>query len=348
MNLQDLEKYNYELPEKLIRKVPLDVRHNAKLLVYNTKTDTVTHDIFINLYKYLPENSTLILNNTEVKACRLFASTQHGGKVEVFLLLNEWSGEYDVPVMINKSLEEDQQKILFLGEEKIVIKIYKKDNKYYLKNKDININKIIEQYGNVPIPHYLEDKENKLENNFLKERYNTVFADAGSSVAAPTASLHFTEEVFENLESKNIHKAFVTLDVGRGTFANLKEENFENNSLHIERYYIPLETKNILENKKENKINVVAVGTTACRAIESFAKTKSEIGNTDIFITPPYDFAYTDILVTNFHLPKTSLMLLVESFLQNKNSKKSILDLYKIAIKNEYNFYSFGDSMVIL
>lgn len=376
MNIEDLKKYKYELPEELIRKTPLLKRDNAKLFVYDSKTQSVYHDHFYNLYKYLPDNAALILNNTTVKPVRLYCETEYGGHVEVFILLNEWNGVDDIPIMINKSWKENNNKILKVkspNHQSLNIEVYKQDNKYFLKNifkgnnKSNFINITLEQfllmYGIMPIPHYLENKsENKNlkslidKNEFFKKRYNTVFAETGSSVAAPTASLHFTEEVFKHLKEKNINQYFITLDVGRGTFANLKQDNFNNKKLHTERYFINQTTQDILNNPVIIKI---ATGTTTCRAIETYGQYKGAIGITDIFITPGFEFQNTDILITNFHLPETSLMLLVDAFLQNKYKKntkanakaasnKSILDLYKIAIKEQYSFYSFGDSMLIL
>lgn len=361
MNITDLKKYNYNLPNNLIRKIPLLDRDNAKLFVYDTQSDTIYHDIFKNLDKYLPTNSALILNNTIVKPVRLNCKTENGGKVEVFVLLNEWSGEDDIPIMTNKSIKDDEIKKYLLGIDKEIF-IYQIDKKYFLKNtfKGNELNLLLSQFGNMPIPHYLEYKDNlqnknidniisdnqlHLDNEYLKHRYNTIFATTGSSVAAPTASLHFTDYVFDKLQNKNINKYFITLDVGRGTFANLKQENFDNNKLHKERFYIPKDTQDILLNPDIIK---VIVGTTACRTVETFGKEGQTMGITDIFINNNFQFKFTDILMTNFHLPQTSLMLLVDSLLDYKKSKKNINDLYNIAIDNQYSFYSFGDSMLII
>lgn len=343
MNISSiLEKYNYTLPDNLIRNFGVEPRHNAKLFVYDTKTDQIYHDTFLNLYKYLPENSLLVLNNTKVENCRLFAKNKEGKDREIFLLLNEYSGGDKIPAMVGGKVNDGEE--LFL-DENTVARIIKEDNKAFVIF-DEDYKNIIEKFGNVPTPPYLDTSNvNKEE---LEKRYNTVFAKEGSSVAAPTASLHFTDEVFKYLETKNINKAFVTLDVGRGTFANLKEENLINRKLHTERYEILQPELNKILNAKSNIQNIISVGTTATRTLESYANTKNLKGDTDIFIMPGDKFKLVDILITNFHLPKTSLMMLVDAFLQNKNAKKNVLDLYKIAIENNYSFYSFGDSMLIL
>lgn len=346
-----LNRYTYRIPEHLVRKVPLSVRHESKLLVYDTKKDLIYHDTFLFLYKYLPENSHLILNKTQVVPARLNCVGKMGGKYELFLVLNEWSGTGDISCFTGRPFGYGKPKKLYLQKDKnIAMTVYKnkEDGITYLKNEFKETNDLIEflkKYGETPVPHYLEDKNHKLEEEYIRERYQTVFAEEGRSVAAPTASLHFTDEVFKRLHAKNIHESYVTLDIGRGTFSNLKESNLKTNTLHKEKYYIGNEVRDILENKKINK---VVVGTTVCRTVESFGKTGKLHDETDVFIHDDFDFKYTDTLITNFHQPETSLMALVDSFLKHKKSKKTILDLYKIAIDNNYSFYSFGDSMLIL
>ena len=208
------------------------------------------------------------------------------------------------------------------------------------------------QYGETPIPHYLEDST--LAEGDLRARYQTVFAKKGvgvrASVAAPTASLHFTERVFESLEAQGIEETTLTLDVGLGTFAPLSEQAFETGKLHKEYVGVSQETTQKLNQAKENKRTIIAVGTTVTRTLEAISKdgvAKEYAGPVDIFIYPPYDFQMTDILITNFHLPKTSLMLLVDAFLKHKGSKRGVMSLYEEAIRERFAFYSFGDSMLI-
>jgi S-adenosylmethionine:tRNA ribosyltransferase-isomerase len=352
-----LEKYSYELPEGLVRKVPLALRHNSKLLVYDTKNEKIYHDIFLNLDKYLPENSKLILNKTKVLPARLRARGEQAGKWEIFLVLNEWSGVGDVACFtqtaISKSKTRDNPKVLYseiLGPkgERVEMKIYKgSDGITYFKNvfsTPDELYNFLEKYGETPVPPYLLDEDIPLNETETRSRYQTVFAESGKSVAAPTASLHFTKEVFKKLENKNIQPEYVNLDIGRGTFSNITEKNLSEGKLHKEYYSIPKRTIEVLDN---TNIIKVAVGTTTVRTIETFGSTGRPVGETDIFIKDNFNFKYTDILITNFHQPQTSLMALVDSFLKHKQAKYNITDIYKIAIQNKYSFYSFGDSMLI-
>jgi S-adenosylmethionine:tRNA ribosyltransferase-isomerase len=344
-------KYSYNLPEKLIRKVPLTTRHNAKLLVYDTQKDVIYHDTFLYLYKYLPRNSHIILNQTFVVPAKLNCVGKNGGKYELFLVLNEWDGEGDISCFTGRPLGFGEPKEVYIKKEKkvkVIIYKNKKDGITYLKNDFSNYGGVLEflkLYGETPVPHYLTSRDKKLQEEYLRERYQTVFAKNGMSVAAPTASLHFTKEVFTKLHGRGFKESYLNLEIGRGTFAPLKESNFEEDRLHSEKYSIPTETIKILKNKKIKK---VIVGTTACRTVETYGVTKKREGESEIFIHDDFKFKHTDSLVTNFHLPETSLMMLVDSFLQHKKSKRNILDLYKIAMENNYSFYSFGDSMLII
>lgn len=346
-----IRKYSYDLPEGLIRKNPLQTRHESKLFVYDTKADTVTHDNFINLDKYLPKGSKLILNQTKVLPVRLRLVGARGGKFEIFLVLNEWSGVGDVACFTNRKISntrsKEKAKTVFLEDDRSVhIELYKAgDGITYMKNDHPNLLEFLDIHGDTPVPGYLEDNTTVRNEKYLRERYQTIFAKSGRSVAAPTASLHFTSEVFEKLHKKNIEEMFVTLDIGRGTFAHLREENLINKKLHLEKYSIPEDVQKVLD---DEVINKVMVGTTVCRTVESYGATGETSGETDIFITEGFEFKYTNTLVTNFHLPESSLVVLVDAFLKHKGSKKNILDLYKIAIENNYTFYSFGDSMFIL
>jgi S-adenosylmethionine:tRNA ribosyltransferase-isomerase len=215
---------------------------------------------------------------------------------------------------------------------------------------------LLERYGETPIPHYLEDRNERQEERALRQRYQTVFAETGASVAAPTASLHFTDRVFKTLETKGIDIVKVGLDVGLGTFAPLRPDHFESKALHRERITVSEPAARRLNEAKAARRPIVAVGTTALRTLESVLCQPSEpagpfcpyAGETDIFIFPPHRFRSADILLTNFHLPKSSLMLLVDAFLRDRGSKRDIISLYKEAIREGYAFYSFGDSMLIL
>jgi S-adenosylmethionine:tRNA ribosyltransferase-isomerase len=353
MRWTDVEQYNYELPEELIRTQGVEPRDAARLFVYDTKTDTVTYDTFKNLAKYLPEESLLVLNNTRVLPARLWLRKETGGKIEVFVLLNQLSDEEKIPVLVDRKVVVGQR-LLFPGDETLEV-VDQDENIFYIKlpGGKAELHALLEKYGETPVPHYLEDTT--LSEGVLRERYQTVFAkdDAGerASVAAPTASLHFTERVFAELAKKHIEETTLTLDVGLGTFAPLNKEAFENGKLHKEYVDVGDETVAMLNHAKEDKKKVIAVGTTVTRTLEAISKDgKAEVyqGPVDIFLYPPYQFQMVDVLITNFHLPKTSLMLLVEAFLENKGSKRGVASLYEEAIQEKFAFYSFGDSMLIL
>lgn len=350
MEFSDLKKYRYELPQELIRKVGVEPRDSARLFVYDTATDTVTFDTFRNLATYLPAHSLVVLNNTKVLPARLWLHKESGGKIEVFVLANQIEEEARVPVLVDRKVSVGQKLLLPNGEFFEVVD--QSENIFYVKLvSSQTLLELLEEYGETPLPHYLEGAATS--ESTLRKRYQTVFAEgeAGVSVAAPTASLHFTEAVFAALFEKKIETTILTLNVGLGTFAPLKQENFETQRLHSEYARVIEETADDINRAKRGERKVVAVGTTVARTLETFGKTgtmMSGSGKTDIFIFPPYQFQVVDSLVTNFHLPETSLMLLVDAFLHHKGAKKDIMELYRIAIENHFSFYSFGDSMLIL
>ncbi len=408
MNFSDLKNYEYTLPPELIRKEGVEPRDSARLFVYDTRTDTVTFDTFAHIAQYLPERSLLTLNDTKVLPARLWLKKETGGKIEVFVLANEISqsppplskgrvgrGESEsiknpsvsqtrqlplergareiVPALVDRKTEVGQKLIFPTGEYFEVVG--QEENVFFLElftYADRTLPLLLDLFGETPLPHYLEGAETPEDT--LRKRYQTVFAAAGASVAAPTASLHFTEAVFESLDEKGIETARLTLNVGLGTFAPLREESFVTGRLHAEYVSVSEETAERINAAKSEERGIVAVGTTVARTLESVAsksynlsncsncktdggkddgaemlgKMMAYAGKTDIFIYPPYKFQVVDHLITNFHLPETSLMLLVDAFLAHKGAKRRIMDLYSIAIKEQFAFYSFGDSMLIL
>lgn len=356
MRFEDLEQYEYKLPAELIRKKGVEPRDSARLFVYDTKADTIHHDFFYNLAAYLPERSLMILNETRVVPARLWLKKETGGKIEVFVLANEWDGGEEIPLLVDRKCTVGQ-KLAFPNGDFFEI-IRQDENRFFAILRQIHLAvkplsglyEMLDTYGETPVPHYLEGDTQKNEME-LRKRYQTVFARAGASVAAPTASLHFTDRVFDSLDVKNIELAKVTLDVGQGTFAPLRPEHFEMKQLHRERIEVPSGVAERLCLAREATRPIIAVGTTALRTLESVVGSDgfhSFSGSTDIFIFPPHEFRSADILVTNFHLPKTSLMLLVDAFLEWKGARQRILPLYEEAIRERYSFYSFGDSMLIL
>lgn len=349
MKFIDLDRYYYDLPENLIRRLPLEPRDSARLFVYNTKTDTITFDTFRNLAQHLPSNSLIVLNDTRVWPARLWLKKATGGKIEVLVLVNDWDGKGFIPALVDRKVNIGDE-LTFLDGSKFIVEDQQEQKFFFRLESKQSLQALLQKFGTTPIPHYLEGEE-KGEESFLRERYQTIFAMAGASVAAPTASLHFTEAVFAGLKEKNIETTKVTLNVGLGTFAPLKEENFQTGKLHGEWVMVSDETVKVLEKAKANKRPIIAVGTTTTRTLETLAKQdklESLSLEANLFIYPPYEFHMTDILITNFHLPKTSLMLLVDAFLQYKGAKRGVMDLYEEAIREQFSFYSFGDSMLIL
>lgn len=340
------ELYSYNLPEHLIGNAPKDKRDESRLFVFDTKNGSITFDYFKNIGEYLPDKGLLILNETKVVPARALLYKKTGGKVEVLFLINLWKeGENIVPGIVDRKIEAGDE--LSFGDRKMKVKS-QEENIFYFEMcfPPEMFRSLLDRHGETPVPHYI--KGVTLPENELRARYQTVFAKEAYSVAAPTASLHFTENVFEKLKSKEMEVRTVNLHVGLGTFKPLTEENFTTNSLHTERYSISDETKRAVEEAKATNRPIIAVGTTTVRTLESFAQHGQSSGETSIFIHPPYDFTLVDHMITNFHLPNSSLMMLVEAFLQYKKSDKHLVDLYKIAITEGFHFYSFGDSMLIL
>lgn len=357
MNLND---YGYFLPEKNLALEPAIPRDSSKLFVYDTKSGEIIFDRFYNLDKYLPSNSFIILNNTKVLPARVTMKKetllrqgyegQGGGKVVVLLLVNEMIGNI-VPAIVDRKIVVGEK--IYFDKENFLEIVAQKENIFDLK---FNFSRqhlfdLLNKYGTMPIPPYL--RKSPLKRDELLEKYQTIFAKTDGSSAAPTASLHFTDNVFSKLNKKNIKKLFVTLHVGLGTFTPITNNNIKQKKLHEEYYEVDKETLQLINQSKSGGKKLVAVGTTVARTLESVARhrvssLKSNIyDKTDLFIFPPYDFRMVDVMITNFHLPKSSLMMLVEAFLQHKKSKKSLVELYNMAIKNNFRFYSFGDAMMI-
>lgn len=362
--------YHYYLPKRNIALTPASPRDSAKLFVYDTVKDQIYLDKFYRLANYLPEKSFLMLNRTKVVPARVVMKKETGGKVVVLFLINEIIGGFNINhQLINKPFTT----IKFMADRAIKLgeKIYF-DQNHFLKvisqNKQIFVGEwpfsyerlidLLNQYGQMPIPLYL--RKTPLQRDDLIKKYQTIFAEKPGSIAAPTASLHFTHRLFQKLEKKGIKKYFITLNIGLGTFAPVSEENIKQKKLHEEYFEVEEKVWEKINKEKEEGKKLIAVGTTVVRTLESLKKFKNQnskikmtiqnskfFGKTNLFIMPPFDFQMTDIIITNFHLPNSSLMMLVEAFLQHKKAKKHLVDLYHIAIKSNFRFYSFGDGMVI-
>ncbi len=349
MTLSDLDSYDYALPPELVRTTPLEPRDSARLFVYDTATDTIRFDTFLNLAEYLPKESLLVLNDTRVRPARLWLRKPTGGKIEVFVLVNEWGGEGLIPALVDRKVAIGDR-LSFPNGDGLIVERQEEAKFFFRLESSLALFDLLDEYGMTPVPHYLETGEPSDETK-LRKRYQSVFAAAGASVAAPTASLHFTDTVFDSLAAKGIERATITLDVGLGTFAPLAESSFETGRLHQEFVTVSRETAERLNAARQSGKRIAAIGTTVARTLETVIQEGKFIPwneGIDTFIYPPHRFQAVDILITNFHLPKTSLMLLVDAFLQSKGAKQGVMDLYRVAIRERFSFYSFGDSLLIL
>ncbi len=334
-----LSDFDYELPKELIAKYPVEPRDACRLMVLDRKTQKIEHRIFRDIIDYLQEGDLLVLNDTKVIPARLQGKKETGAKIEIFLLRPITENRWEVLIKNIKRLKPGQ-KVIFGGDfsAKLVEKFEEGKALVEFEGKDINA--LIKKYGHIPLPPYIERKDEEKD----KDYYQTVFARKEGAVASPTAGLHFTNELLKKLEKKGVKKAFVTLHVGLGTFRPIQTEDITKHKMHEEYYHIPEETLKLIQETKEKGKSVVAVGTTVVRTLETYAQTGKTEGFSDIFIYPPYQFKMVDRLITNFHLPKSTLLLLVSAFA----GKEFIFKAYEEAVRKKYRFFSYGDAMLIL
>lgn len=343
MNKSD---FFYDLPEELIAQTPLEPRDSSKMMVLSKENDNILHKHFYDVCDYLNEGDTLILNNTRVLPARIYGVKEETGAVVEFLLLNQL--ENDVWEALAGPGKRAKVGTLFSFGEGIlkceVTEVLENGNRIIKFNYDKNDNffNVLDKVGEMPLPHYITEE---LQD---KERYQTVYSKELGSAAAPTAGLHFTNEILEKLKSKGVNIGYVTLHVGLGTFRPVKAEKIEDHKMHTEHYHLPKETAELIINTKKAGGRVIAVGTTSCRTLESVAtfcgEIKEDDRNTDIFIYPGYKFKCIDGLITNFHLPESTLIMLVSAFYGYEKTLKA----YKTAVDEKYRFFSFGDCMIIL
>ncbi len=350
--------YSYTLPKQLIAKTPMEPRDASRLLIYDTAHDRVHFDIFKNIAEYLPSDSTVVLNDTYVSPARIELQKKTGGKIVCLFLMNEpEDAKNEIKVMLDRKVEMGQS--LYRDSDEIVRITAHQEGSVFVATLCISRQKLLqllERHGTMPIPLYLRDTT--LGRDELQVKYQTVFAESDSgdvshtiaSVAAPTASLHITDGVLKSFTRKSVDVTKVKLEVGMGTFAPLTESQLTAGKLHSEWCSIPPGSIQKIQHAKRSHTPVIAVGTTVVRTLESWAgKTINfELQPTQIFIKPGFTFHVVDMLVTNFHIPNSSLMMLVQALLTSKKSKKTIIDLYDIAISNNFRFYSFGDAMLLL
>jgi S-adenosylmethionine:tRNA ribosyltransferase-isomerase len=338
-----MKEYWYELPETSIALEPNTPVDECKLLVINSKTQTMTIDVFKNISNYIEPKSSMVMNDSKVVPARVIVHKQTGGKVELLVFAEDLvNHSKEVRVFSNTKLLPKQE--LYSEQKQLLFTVSKQEeNLFYLSCNHSEILNYLHSHGTMPIPPYL--KKTSLTNQQLHTVYQPLQAKNEGSSAAATASLHFSDRVFKSIESKQIDILHTTLHVGLGTFSPLKKTFFDTKKLHTEWYSIPENITNMLKQKKSK---VTAVGTTVVRTLETYAKTGEGSGLSDIFITPGHDFTHVDSLITNFHVPSSSLMMLVQAFLTYKGFSGHITQIYEFALKHDFKFLSFGDAMVIL
>ena len=337
------DEFDYYLPEELIAQTPLAKRDNSKLMILNRKNGEIKHEVFHNIVNFLNKGDVLVLNDTKVMPARLIGEKEDTKAViEVLLLKNIKDNTWEVLVKPAKRIKvgtvvtfgngELKATCNKIGEEGIREVTFSYNGIFY---------EILDKLGIMPLPPYIKEK---LQD---KNRYQTVYAKNIGSSAAPTAGLHFTKELLKEIENKGIKICYITLHVGLGTFRPVNVEDVTKHKMHSEFYQMSEEVANTLNKAKENKQRIIAVGTTSTRTLETimtkYGKFVKTSGWTDIFIYPGYNFKAIDAQITNFHLPKSTLIMLVSAF----SSKEIILKAYEEAVKNKYRFFSFGDSMFI-
>ncbi|MDE6776188.1 MAG: tRNA preQ1(34) S-adenosylmethionine ribosyltransferase-isomerase QueA [Ruminococcus sp.] len=336
--------FYYDLPEELIAQTPVEPRNSSRMMCVDRNTGKISHDHFYNLCSHLKKGDLLVMNDSRVIPARLYGEKIDNGTFIEFLLLEQKGDKLWEIICRPGKKAKTGTKFSFGGGRLTaeVIEVKPDGNRIVQFECDGNFFTALEDVGQMPLPPYIKEK---LKN---KERYQTVYSNELGSAAAPTAGLHFTSEMLDEIRAMGVNTAFVTLHVGLGTFRPVKEDNVLNHKMHSEHYYLPKETADLINKTKADGGRVIAVGTTTCRTLESVATFYDEIseheGYTDIFIYPSYKFKCIDGLITNFHLPESTLIMLVSAFMGYDNT----MNAYRTAVEEKYRFFSFGDSMCIL
>ena len=338
-----LEEFDYNLPEELIAQVPIAKRDESRLMVLHRDNKTIEHKTFKDVIDYLKPGDCLVRNNTKVIPARLYGKKETGANVE-FVLLNQIEGDIWESIVRPGNKLKPGTKVEF-GDgllEATILDIMEGGTRKVEFEYEGIFNEILDKIGLMPLPPYIHESLKE------KDRYQTVYAKYNGSAAAPTAGLHFTPELLKRIEEKGIKIANVTLHVGIGTFRPVKEENIEEHKMHAEHFYIKQEDADKINETKKAGGRVIAVGTTSCRVLETIASEETGLvnateGDTGIYIYPGYKFKCIDGLITNFHLPKSTLLMLVSALA----GREFVLDAYNEAVKEKYRFFSFGDAMLI-
>ncbi|MGL5054194.1 MAG: tRNA preQ1(34) S-adenosylmethionine ribosyltransferase-isomerase QueA [Fusobacteriaceae bacterium] len=338
-----LSDYDYHLPDELIGQSPREPRDSSKLLLVNRENHTIEHKKFYNIIDYLKEGDILVRNSTKVIPARLFGKKESGGVLEILLIKRIDLTSWECLLKPAKKLKIGQK--LYIGENnELVAELMeiKEDGNRILKfSYEGAFEEVLDRLGSMPLPPYI------LETLKDKDRYQTVYAIRGESVAAPTAGLHFTEELLTAIKEKGVEILDIFLEVGIGTFRPVQTEDVLDHKMHSEMFEIPKEVALKINEAKKIGRRIIAVGTTTVRALESSVDSEGNLvavtGDTEIFIYPGYKFKIVDALITNFHLPKSTLLMLVSAF----SNREFMMDVYEKAVKEEYHFFSFGDAMFI-
>ena len=336
--------FYYDLPEELIAQTPVEPRNASRLMCVDRQSGDITHDHFYNLCKHLKKGDLLVMNDSRVLPARLYGEKEGTGSFIEFLLLEQKGDKlWEILVRPGKKAKPGTRFSFGNGRLKAeILETVEGGNRIAKFECEGNFFTALEDIGQMPLPPYITKK---LED---KERYQTVYSHELGSAAAPTAGLHFTNEMLDDLRARGINTAFVTLHVGLGTFRPVKEDEVLKHKMHSEHYHLPKETTELIKKTKAEGGRVIAVGTTSCRTLESvgtfFEDMDEHEGYTDIFIYPGYKFKVIDGLITNFHLPESTLIMLVSAFMGYDNT----MNAYKTAVEDKYRFFSFGDAMLIL
>lgn len=340
----DIEAFDYHLPESLIAQTPLKNRDESRLLILGRQSGNIEHQHFKDVIDYLESGDTLVLNDTRVMPARLFGLKEEtGAKVEMLMLTQIEGNDWEVLLKPAKRIKVGNR--LTFGDGKIVaecIQELDQGGRIMRLHYDGILQERLDELGEMPLPPYIKERLDD------QDRYQTVYAKASGSAAAPTAGLHFTDELLANIREKGINIAFITLHVGLGTFRPVSVDNIDDHEMHSEYYQMDRETAELLNKTKESGHRIISVGTTSTRTLETIMQSNDKFvaqsGWTDIFIFPGFTFKAIDGLITNFHLPKSTLVMLVSAF----SSRDKILNAYNQAVSSEYRFFSFGDAMLII
>lgn len=335
--------FNYNLPQELIAQQPANPRNSSRLLFMDRKNGNISHSIFSSLGDFLKAGDCLILNDTRVLPARVFGKRVDTGATVEFLLLKDMGGnKWECIAGPGKKAREGH---CFTFSDKLsaqVISVLENGNRILQFAAEGEFLALLDEIGEMPLPHYITQKLAD------PERYQTVYSKEVGSAAAPTAGLHFTPEMLDELKANGINIGYVTLHVGLGTFRPVKTDDITQHTMHTEHYSVPEETVKLIENTKQNGGRVICVGTTSCRTLESSAAKTGKVtagsADTNIFIYPGYEFKVMDGIITNFHLPESTLIMLVSAFAGRENT----LNAYNTAVAEKYRFYSFGDAMLIV